>query len=576
MTSYIIRRLLLMVPTLIGIMTICFFISEFVPGGPIDQVRAVLEGKGQKGRGSETAGSAAGSGGIGEVKRRISPKDEMRLLRQYGYHTTRLERYLRTILWFNPDSVISSKEIDVGEGVYFQSHRRKQIVIRTRDAQGSDCYRAFEAAPCLGMKTVSRTGFLSWFSSTRQVPDYGNEVSYDAEAGLLRDIEDAKITYSAETGERLPAGSGPGLLQVKLKTAPASRKTTYRLIYDNPEETRTKDLLANSILQEARQKEGRKVPARTDPEILVSRRPNQTLTVTWSPSRKRLTVLDDYTEIYVQEPLMPALANWENWHGYFLLKFGNSTVFNRPAYDLFADRLPVSMRLGILSFFITYLGCITLGISKAIRNGSTYDTWSSAVVLIGYSIPGFVLAVVLLALFGASESAWLHWFPSGGIHAPDAVYQTMTGWQRFWNNIHHMLAPAICLTIGSFATLTMFTKNNILNETHQLYAVAARARGLSERKVLFKHILRNAFVPLITGFPSSFLFMFFGGSLLIEKIFNLQGIGLLGYTAIMNRDYPVVMGDLFMFGALGLFARLLTDICYVIADPRISFEENKS
>jgi microcin C transport system permease protein len=139
-----------------------------------------------------------------------------------------------------------------------------------------------------------------------------------------------------------------------------------------------------------------------------------------------------------------------------------------------------------------------------------------------------------------------------------------------------MLAPAICLTIGSFATLTMFTKNNILNETHQLYAVAARARGLSERKVLFKHILRNAFVPLVTGFPGSFLFMFFGGSLLIEKIFNLQGIGLLGYTAIMGRDYPLVMGDLFMFGALGLFARLLTDICYVIADPRISFEESKS
>ena len=568
MTSYIIRRLLLMLPTLIGIMTLCFLISEFVPGGPIDQVRAVLEGRGPGSGGREAGGSSGGGNrGASEAKsKKINPKDEMRLLRQYGYHTTRLERYLRTILWYSPDSVITSKEIEVNEGIYFLSHGRKHIVVRLPDfpmaqANRGDVlqpaqYYAFEASPRSGN---------------------GNEVAYDKTAGVLRDTLNENVTYDVRTGHFL-SGNGPGLEPVSLKLRGAMRVTAHELNYDAT--GASKNLLADSLLQEAYEKTGQTRPpcisASSAPEVVIVTLPNQTLIHRYFPAKKRLDICDQYAEAYVHEPLWRSLANWENWHGYFLLKFGNSIHYNRPAYDLIAERLPVSMRLGILSFFITYIGCITLGISKAVRNGTAFDSWSSAVVLVGYSIPGFVLAVVLLALFGEIESSWIQVFPSGGIHSPDAVYQTLTFSEKLWDNIHHMLAPAICLTIGSFATLTMFTKNNILNETHQLYAVAARARGLSERKVLFKHILRNAFVPLVTGFPGSFLFMFFGGSLLIEKIFNLQGIGLLGYTAIMGRDYPLVMGDLFMFGALGLFARLLTDICYVIADPRISFEESKS
>lgn len=578
MTSYIIRRLLLMLPTLVGIMTLCFVISEFVPGGPIDQVRAVLEGKGHGG-GGEAGGSSGGGGRGGDAKmKKISPKDEMKLLRQYGYHTTRLERYLRTILWYSPDSAITSKEIDAGEGAYFQNHRRRHYIVRLRDgASGQEEYRAFEAAPFLGMKSEPRPGLLGRVLPARQVPAYGNEVAYDKAAGVLRDTLDETICYDARTGARIPAGAGPGLVPVGLWQRQTSRRTTYRLAYD--EAGKTKELLADSLLREARDKATAEHPVVKEAdggETIVTRLPNQTLTVRWTPAARKLAVSDEYTEVYVHEPYWSSVANWENWHGYFLFKFGNSIHYNRPTYDLIAERLPVSMRLGILSFFITYLGCITLGIAKAVRHGSAFDTWSSAIALFGYSIPGFVLAVVLLALFGEVESSWLQLFPSGGIHSPDAVYQTLGFWGRAADNIRHMLAPAICLTIGSFATLTMFTKNNILNETHQLYAVAARARGLSERKVLFKHILRNAFVPLVTGFPGSFLFMFFGGSLLIEKIFNLPGIGLLGYTAVLGRDYPLVMGDLFMFGALGLFARLLTDICYVVADPRISFEGSKS
>ena len=278
MTSYIIRRLLLMLPTLIGIMTLCFLISEFVPGGPIDQIRARLEGRGP-GSGSHEAGGASGNGnrGAGEAKKKIDPKDEMRLLRQYGYHTTRLERYLRTILWYSPDSAITSKEIDAGEGVYFQSHRRKHIVVRIKDG-GNDAYRAFEAAPLLGMKTVPQTGFFRLFSSTRQAPDYGNEVFYDKNAGMLRDTLDEKICYDAATGTRIPAGSGPGLVRLDLKARLTSRRTAYRLDYA---EGKISNLLADSILQEARQKATPADPVRKEAdgtETMVTRLPNQTLT----------------------------------------------------------------------------------------------------------------------------------------------------------------------------------------------------------------------------------------------------------------------------------------------------------
>lgn len=594
MMSYIIRRIFLMIPTLIGIMTICFFISEFVPGGPIDQVRAMLEG-GDFAGGGEVSSRSGGPRGMDAAKRRkIDPKDEMRLLRQYGYHTTRTERFLRTILWFSPDSIISSKEIDNGEGVYFTAHGRKCIVVRN----GSE-YTACEAYPYLGEQPVERSGLRRWLPWGKTTPLFGAEIYYDKAAGVLRDIADGANTYALATGKRL-TGSGPDLKALPLKSMPVERAVYHDLAYApssselavpetaTPEERpflavaqqRPLNLLSHVLLHEAREqaltKDGSLTVNEAGEVTIVNVEVGRTVQLTWNPTQEQLTVRDKYTDVYLNEKLGRSLSNWENWHGYFLLKFGRSIHYNRPSYELILERLPVSIRLGVLSFFITYIGCIVLGIIKAVRHQTRFDTWSSIVVLIGYSIPGFVLAVFMLSFFSETESAFIHLFPTGRVHAVPEIYEALTSWGKFWNNVHHMLAPAICLTIGSFAVLTMFTKNNILNENNQLYAVAARARGLSERKVLYKHILRNAFVPLVTGFPSSFLMMFFTGSLLIEKIFNLPGIGLLGYTAIMGRDYPVVMGNLFMFGVLGLFAQLLTDIGYVIADPRISFDASKA
>ena len=200
---------------------------------------------------------------------------------------------------------------------------------------------------------------------------------------------------------------------------------------------------------------------------------------------------------------------------------------------------------------------------------------SSVIVLIGYSVPGFVLAVLLLVLFGPGEGHIVELIPLAGLTSGSVEgYESWSAWAKFVDYLHHLVAPIICLTIGSFAVLTMLTKNSMLEEVHKQYVLTARAKGLSERVVIGKHVLRNALIPLVTGFPSGFLAMFFAGSLLIEQIFSLDGLGLLSYTAVIERDFPVVLGSLFVFTILGLVGQLLTDICYVIVDPRISFDES--
>jgi microcin C transport system permease protein len=273
-------------------------------------------------------------------------------------------------------------------------------------------------------------------------------------------------------------------------------------------------------------------------------------------------------------PLGRALLERDNWDGMLLFKFGDSFYRNRNALQLIREKLPVSISLGVWSFVLSYPVCLLLGIRKAVRNGSRFDLASSALVLVGYSIPGFVLGVALLVLFGPGDGALLHLFPAAGLTSADAAgYGDWSAWRRFLDYAHHLAAPLICLNLGGFAVLTFLTKNSILEEANKQYVTTARAKGLSGRRVLFGHILRNALIPLVTDFPGSFLAMFFTGSVLIEKIFNLDGMGLLGYTAILQRDYPVVLGVLFVMTLLGLAGQLLTDLAYVLVDPRISFDQ---
>ena len=383
MTGYLVRRLLLMVPTIFGILTLTFIVIQFVPGGPLEQLKQMLEQGGRPG-GAEVGGAATGGGADDAARRRgLTPEDMEKLRRVYHLDRPLLERYLRTFIWFS----------------------------------------------------------------------------------------------------------------------------------------------------------------RQDPDV----------------------------------PLFRALFRWRNWDGMLLFKFGDSFYRNRNVLELILDKLPVSVSLGLWSFLITYPACIVLGISKAVREGTRFDAATSIVILAGYSIPGFVLAVLLIVFFGPGDAALVNLIPLSGLSSAGTPgYEEWGFLHKALDYFNHVLAPVLCLSIGSFAVLTILTKNSVLEEIRKQYVVTARSKGLTERRILIRHVLRNAMLPLVTGFPTRFFAIFLTGSLLIERIFNLDGIGLLGYTSVIQRDYPVVMGNLFIMTIIGLLLRLVTDVCYVVVDPRISFEGAQS
>ncbi len=252
---------------------------------------------------------------------------------------------------------------------------------------------------------------------------------------------------------------------------------------------------------------------------------------------------------------------------YLVFDFGRSYYHHMSVAQLVISKLPVSMSLGLWSFLIVYSVCIPLGIAKAVREGSTFDVATSAVILVGYAIPGFVLGIVLIVLFGGG-SFW-NIFPLRGIISDNWQEFSLIG--KVSDYLWHMVLPITASTVGSLAVMTLLTKNSFLEEIRKQYVVTARAKGLEEGQILYKHVFRNAIIPIITGFPGSFITAFFTGSLLIETIFSLNGMGLLAYESVLNRDYPVVMGTLYFFTIIGLVSRLLSDLSYVMVDPRISF-----
>jgi len=257
---------------------------------------------------------------------------------------------------------------------------------------------------------------------------------------------------------------------------------------------------------------------------------------------------------------------------YASFDLGMSYFHNQSVGDLILSKLPVSISLGLWSFLIVYLVSIPLGIKKAVNDGSRFDIISSTIVLIGYSIPGFVLGIGLIVLLGGGS--FFDIFPTRGLVSDD--WSNLSVIEKILDYLWHITLPIICLIIGSFAVMTMLTKNSFIDEINKLYTVTARAKGLSENKVLYSHVFKNAIIPILTGFPAQFVSAFFTGSILIETIFSLDGIGLLSYEAIIQRDYPVVMGTLFVFTLIGLLTKLITDIMYVYVDPRIKFTSSST
>jgi microcin C transport system permease protein len=266
-------------------------------------------------------------------------------------------------------------------------------------------------------------------------------------------------------------------------------------------------------------------------------------------------------------------------HERFILMMGNYLTFNFgesyfrdvSVIDLIIEKMPVSISLGLWMTLISYGISIPLGIRKAVQDGASFDVWTSAVIVIGYAIPGFLFAVLLIVLFAGGT--FLDWFPLRGLASENWDQLSLLGKiaDYFW----HLALPLTAMSLASFATLTFLTKNSFLDEIKKQYVMTARAKGLSEHRVLYGHVFRNAMLIVIAGFPGAFLGAFFGSSLLIETIFSLDGLGLLSFESVVNRDYPVVFGTLYIFSLLGLFINLLSDLTYTWIDPRIDFDSRE-
>ncbi|MEF3048407.1 microcin C ABC transporter permease YejB [Pseudotabrizicola sp. L79] len=272
------------------------------------------------------------------------------------------------------------------------------------------------------------------------------------------------------------------------------------------------------------------------------------------------------------ECVKEAIPAWERFFimmwNYIQFDFGESHFRSIGVMELVLEKMPVSITLGLWSTLIAYLISIPLGIRKAVRDGSPFDTWTSGAIIVGYAIPGFLFAILLLVLFAGGS--YFRWFPLRGLTSDNWEDLSLLGkiGDYFW----HITLPVLASTISSFATLTLLTKNSFLDEIKKQYVMTARAKGLAESRVLYGHVFRNAMLIVIAGFPALFISVFFGGSLLIEYIFSLDGLGQLFYRSAVERDYPVIFGTLYFFGLMGLLVGILSDLMYVWIDPRIDFE----
>jgi microcin C transport system permease protein len=246
---------------------------------------------------------------------------------------------------------------------------------------------------------------------------------------------------------------------------------------------------------------------------------------------------------------------------------GKSFFHNKDVWQLIVEKLPVSITLGLWTFLLVYLIALPLGILKAVRAGTRFDTVTTFIVLLGYAIPSFVMGVVLLVLFAGGT--YFQWFPLRGLTSMNWSDLSLMG--KITDYLWHIALPVTSMVLGGFAVITILTKNSVLEEIRKQYVLTARAKGVDERKVLTRHVFRNALIPIMTGFPAAFVGAFFSGSILIETLFSLDGLGLLSYESVIRRDYPVVLGSLFLFALIGLFTTLVRDLSYIWVDPRVKY-----
>jgi microcin C transport system permease protein len=269
---------------------------------------------------------------------------------------------------------------------------------------------------------------------------------------------------------------------------------------------------------------------------------------------------------------IPAAERFFIMMGHYLtFDFGESYYRSIPVLDLVLEKMPVSLTLGLWSTLIAYLVSIPLGIRKAVHDGSGFDTWTSGIIIAAYAIPGFLFAIMLMVVFAGGS--YFQWFPLRGLTSDG--WENLSLWGKITDYLWHITLPVIAQLISAFATLTLLTKNSFLDEIKKQYVLTARAKGLSESRVLYGHVFRNAMLIVIAGFPGLFLGVFFGSNLILEMIFSLDGLGQLAYRSVVERDYPVVFGTLYAFGLIGLIVGIISDLTYALVDPRIDFERRE-
>ena len=451
MAAYFARRLLLLIPTFLGITMLVFAITRFVPGGPIDQAIMQMQ---MGGSGGEIGGGTANGSSVN-----IDPTALEALKRHYHFDWPLWKQYVQFIGPLNLDE------------------------------------RGLLGEP------VGKMELVDW------IVDPGQEVAAGAPVVRLR-----------ATGPRPSANVAPASVSREVFAPRAGRVVSFTA--PNGQELSVGDELYQFQASGAAAAETIAVP-----EI-------------WSKPFAGLLVGD----------------------------LGNSYKYELPVIDLIVSRFPISLRFGLTGFLLAYLVCIPLGVLKAVKHSSRFDILSSAIVFIGYSIPGWALGAVLLVLFGGGS--FLDIFPLGGIVSDE--YQSLVGWERVLDTLQHMILPVIAYAVGSFAVLTVLMKNSLMENLGQDYVRTAFAKGLSERRVILVHALRNSLIPICTGLGHS-LGLLMAGSYLIERVFNIDGIGLLGFTSIIGRDYAVVMGVLVINTLLMLLGNILSDVLYVLVDPRIRF-----
>jgi microcin C transport system permease protein len=262
---------------------------------------------------------------------------------------------------------------------------------------------------------------------------------------------------------------------------------------------------------------------------------------------------------------------WLMLKGYLTFDFGNSFFRDKRVLALILQKMPVSISLGLWSTLLVYLVSIPLGVAKAVRDGTRFDVLTSLLVLVGYAVPGFLFAVMLIVVFAGGS--YLQWFPLRGLSSEGASHWSWAA--RVLDYLWHMVLPTTALVVGGFATLTILTKNSFMEEIRKQYVVTARAKGASEQRVLYRHVFRNAMLLIIAGFPAAFICILFTSALLVEIIFSLDGLGLLGFESAIRRDYPVMFGTLYIFTLLGLVMQIVGDMMYTVVDPRIDFEARR-